>query len=93
MYVNISYLCTTILDRFLNCSKFQTFFIFFFTLFQTFFSLKHIFHSPVHHNAGPLPALGVHLEGVLDVVVRVAVVPHHVRLQLILREKHLNIGA
>ena len=53
------------------------------------FSLQKIFflHSPVDDNAGPLPALGVHLERVLDVVVRVAVVPHHVRLQLVLQEK------
>ena len=61
----------------------------FFWLF-TFFSSLISFHAPVDHNAGPLPALGVHLERVLDVVVRVAVVPHHVRLQLVLQEKHLK---
>ena len=61
---------------------FKTFWLF------TFFSSLISFHAPVDHNAGPLPALGVHLERVLDVVVRVAVVPHHVRLQLVLQEKH-----
>ena len=48
------------------------------------------FNSPVDHNAGPLPSLGVHFERVLDVVVRVAVVPHHVRLQLVLRERDIK---
>ena len=54
---------------------------------QHVFSIHLLFPSPVDHNAGSLPPLGVHLERVLDVVVRVAVVPHHVRLQLVLQEK------
>ena len=44
-------------------------------------------NPPVNNDTGPLPALGVDFERVLDVVVRVAVVPHHVRLQLVLQHQ------
>ena len=50
--------------------------------------LQRIFvYPPVNNDTGPLPALGVDFERVLDVVVRVAVVPHHVRLQLVLQHQ------
>ena len=44
-------------------------------------------HSPIDQNTGSLPALATVLESVLDVIRGEAVITHHVRLELVLKQR------
>ena len=46
--------------------------------------------SPIDQNAGSLPALAAVLESVLDVIRGEAVIPHHVRLEFVLKQRMLH---
>ena len=44
-------------------------------------------HSPIDQNTGSLSALAAVLESVLDVIRGEAVIPHHVRLEFVLKQR------
>ena len=64
-----------------------SYFLYFFLPLSVCANLFNIHISPVDNNTGPLPSGGGLFEGVLDIIVGVAVVPHHVRLQFVLGKR------